>query len=281
MTDSHRNSNSYKPPADLEKWLQLPESVDDCDDEDEKSDKLREFNAPPDHDKNGPSSDDKGPADSNEVMTLFPVPDSDVADDGSPNSETAESDIEVGQDNGGAVLGKEEDILHMENLLNREFGDTLAGANSITLPLGLLLLILAVIGWFLDPLMQALGLGEIPRDQGFIPLIAAVLTALGGIHLLFYWMVHRISNSIKSRELDRLIEERRINKRCVHLDCIEAVVEPDPETDESDDTEETGEIIDLVWRCSLFEVDVEELPICAVCDRYESPADTADESEIS
>jgi hypothetical protein len=44
---------------------------------------------------------------------------------------------------------------------------------------------------------------------------------------------------------------------------------------------EQEEIIELIWRCSLFDVDVEGIPICAVCDRYEYRRDKSQDSYLS
>jgi len=290
MSDPDRNSNSSKRPGKLEDWLQLPDSYNDSeasgklDELDESTDRKEVLPDQPDEAQSTPIPDS---VEGNGILTLFPAqeegPDSQSALDDTTPPEVDSPNKETSDDTGTDVSESIDDdaLVEMENLLNREFGDTLTGTNAITLPLGLLLILLSIVAWFMDPILRALGLGKISPDQALIPLISSVLLALGGVHFVFYWIIHRISNAVKSRELDRLIEDRRIRRMCVHLDCTEAVLvedefeSGDEELNTAEDTGEPEEIIELIWRCRLFDIDVEEMPICAVCDRYEYRRDAS------
>jgi hypothetical protein len=291
MSDPDRNSNSTKRQANLEEWLQLPDSYDKGDREGDPGNKLDEL--PDAQNDDTQTRPEPKSIDKEGILTLFPAQErsEDVSSgaDEATESEIEPSDADDGKPADEPRIIDDDAVVEMENLLNREFGDTLAGANALTLPLGLLLILLAVLAWYMDPFLQALGLGQIPREQVLVPLISSVLLALGGVHLVFYWLIHRISNAVKSRELDRLIEDRRINRMCIHLDCTEGVlIDNDDGVYESEGDEfESGMAgeregrIELIWRCSLFDVDVEGIPICAVCDRYEYRRDKSQDSYLS
>lgn len=292
MSDPDRNSNSSDRGGNLEEWLQLPDSDDDS----EPSGQLDEFDesetqvdflpARPDE----ASSPPKHQINKDGVLTLFPPeeqisdPQPDLDDISRPKTDSQDNDVSDSSGAEAPASVDDDSPVEMENLLNREFGDTLTGTNAVTLPLGFLLILLSIVAWFMNPILQALGLGQISTDQALVPLISSVLLALGGMHLVFYWLIHRISNAVKSRELDRLIDSRRIHRMCIHLDCTEAVLvddEYDSGDEESFEPEDAGkpeaaeQLIELIWRCRLFDIDVEEMPICAVCDRYEYRRDAS------
>lgn len=164
----------------------------------------------------------------------------------------------VPADESGAELNE---IEKLEKLLRREFGDTLTGANAHTLPIGILLIFLGILVWFNDPILGFLGLEGFLKDRQWAVMIGSVSLSLAGVHLFIYWWIHRISNSVKSRELDRLIGTRRVDHPCSHLDCEERQGE---EADREMDTE-----ADLIWKCELFKTDLDESAVCVVCDKYD------------
>jgi hypothetical protein len=162
----------------------------------------------------------------------------------------------------------------LEKRLADEFRDTITGFNALTLPLGVILLILAALGWFLSPISTGLGFGGPQAETLRISATSAVIAALAGIHLLFYWTVHRISNSVKSRELDRLIEERREKRVCKYLDCEEQPAEsgdsePVIVTENLQTSVYEESKLRLIWKCTLYDTELEDFPVCAVCTRYE------------
>ncbi|MFH1677074.1 MAG: hypothetical protein ABIC40_08615 [bacterium] len=159
-------------------------------------------------------------------------------------------------------------IVRLEDLLYKEFGDTLTGPNALMLPIGLLTLLFALVGWLLRPIISWFGfLDPLESFQDIILVSAGVLT-LAGFHMIFYWSMHRISNAVKIREYDRIIGIRREKFPCRHLDC-------DTETFESEeeDFESTSHLIcpreHLKWRCNLFAIELEKKPLCVVCDMYD------------
>jgi hypothetical protein len=285
MLDKNRNPEPAPPPGSLEDWLQLPDSP--ASDEDGEQSPAR-----PD-DTESVAADAEHNAVRPETLSLFPEVEHrrapDAAETWLSDSET-EPELEGDTDEAGDDA-EGDDVTRLGGILSTEFGDTLTGANALALPIGVLFLILAVVGWFLDPLLSFLGAGPLVIRMQAVPLIAAAVLGLGGLHLVFYWAVHRVSNAVKSGEMDRLIELRRVKKPCTHLDCRERagdeapnpsegvaetktsqgdlpLVEENIGLDEADSPER-----DFAWRCSLFEVDLEDLPLCAVCDRYEPRTD--------
>ena len=185
-----------------------------------------------------------------------------VQEDEKPEDDvTEEPEIESGED-----LNSE--LERLEMLLRQEFVDTLSGVNFFTAPLGFFILVIAILAWLLNPLLEFLNMGGMLGDNArIVPIMAAILS-LAGIHLLFYWSVHRISNLVKSRELDRLIVSRRVDRPCRFLDCYEAEEELLSVEDIINGLDETtGDT--LRWRCTLYDTELEVNPICAVCDRFE------------
>jgi hypothetical protein len=168
----------------------------------------------------------------------------------------------------------EAEVEELEEKLAEEFRDTLTGGNALTLPIGVLLVVLAAFGWFLGPITGAIGMGNIIGYNRLIITFVAALFTLAGIHLVFYWGIHRISNVFKSRQLDRLIEQRRELRVCRHLDCDEEDIPVDllddvegSEIRLGDDRGLSNTV--LVWKCNLYGIDLEEYPVCAVCERYD------------
>jgi len=152
----------------------------------------------------------------------------------------------------------EDAVAQFESQLALEFRDTLTSANGNSLPVGILMILLSLVGFFYKPIGGVFNVTDLVGTYRFWILGVSTVLALGGIHLLVYWAFHRISNAVKSRELDRLIEKRRFTLPCRHLDCTE----PDISEAES----ENGE---LAWQCSHFDRSLEGSLICAVCDYYD------------
>ena len=167
-----------------------------------------------------------------------------------------------------------DDLRRLENIMAKEFGDTLTGANAVTFPLGILLIILSAIIWFIEPISGLFGLTGLVNLQPWISGTFSVILAIAGLHLIFYWLVHWISNSVKLKELDRLIENRRIHHPCRHLNCRDV--------DENEVEEDGDEIVetDMIWRCELYETDLSESTLCVICDNY-SPEDPMDSDRNS
>lgn len=297
MPSSGDNPNKQTPRGNLEDWLQLPDSGEpppgSLDELPESSDEIiiepdepmesgepetsdpeiREEDNPPDE------SPDETEQDS-EPKPLSLFPDLPSEETGQVEKEPVKDSADAGdgpEEPGLTITGVADTIQHIEKLekfLIEEFSDTLTGTNALTLPVGISLIILSVLGWFLKPVTELLTTFEFSWEFYSILLLASVVMALGGIHLVFYWLIHRISNGVKSRELDRLIELRREKNTCRYLDCIETGGDAEEivgtDTDAADEeTEAETEAESLAWECSLFHVDLEDLPICAVCDRYE------------
>jgi hypothetical protein len=163
-------------------------------------------------------------------------------------------------------------ICDLEALLAREFSDTLTGFNAVAGPLGISLLVLCLVGWLCLPLIQIARTGEAIRSDSIVLMGVSILLGLAGLHLVLYWSAHRGSNLVKTRELDRLLEARRVTSPCIHLDCEEAPIKARIETGGRKKTGLGGRSSpagDLCWRCTSYGVGLEGLPLCAVCDRYE------------
>ncbi len=264
-------------PADLERGAVPPDEESGTDPETSTSERaplLDEF--PEDPATSDESAETDQLADDTPPQTFFPGADSPYVEAIEPVLETDErSDIE-GETPQDQLIKREEafaaafkNLERLDSLLAREFGDTLSGLNAYTGPLGVLLLILALLGWLLGPMLEFLHMGNLIGDQFWtVPAVAAVLS-LAGLHLLFYWTVHRISNSVKSRELDRLIESRRVRHPCSYLNCHEPADDDLPPPEEILDGSDELHDGELLWRCDLFDVELEGRPLCAVCDRYE------------
>jgi len=159
-------------------------------------------------------------------------------------------------------------IVRLEDLLYKEFGDTLTGPNALMLPIGFLILIIALLGWLLRPIISWFGLPDPLESFQDIILVSAGVLTLAGFHMIFYWGIHRISNAVKTREYDRIIEIRRERFPCRHLDCNTESFE-----DEEEDFESESHLIcpkeHLRWRCNLFAIELEKKPLCVVCDMYD------------
>jgi hypothetical protein len=178
--------------------------------------------------------------------------------------------IEQGQyENEDQQKGLSEDLSRLRTLLTQEFGDTLSGTNALTAPLGVAFLVLAMLGWFSRHILSFLGTEELLANHAWVAYVFAAVLTLAALHLLFYWTVHRVSNAVKTRELDRVILRRRVNEPCRHLDCIEPEVDQDEPEENDAGKEESRLELALQWRCGLFDVRLEGFPLCAVCDRYE------------
>jgi hypothetical protein len=174
------------------------------------------------------------------------------------------------------------EVRRLEKILFAEFSDTLTGFNSASAPIGLGLIIVSLAMWLLLPLARFLtpqaGLG----GWAIWVLVAAVVLGLAGLHFLLYWGAHRGSNIAKTRELDRLIEDRRVTNPCANLDCVEGakplgryaapISRPGSKLASAADPE-------LRWRCELFDIDLEGMPVCAVCDRYQPRQDSSNQSD--
>lgn len=305
MSESDRHPRLPPPLGKLEEWLQLPDDyVSDSAGEDSQPPSEQ----PPEHGETetassdssvSPDESDMGQEESidepprqvkdqpDDALTLFPLPGSEresgakrpVAEAAEVEADSIEStDPRVSYDKSPGAG----ELERMEALLAVEFRDTLTGPNALTLPIGLILIILALIGWFLRPLLSYMGMGTAGVEFGYVPVVIATVLALAGIHLIFYWLVHWVSNLVKSREMDSLIRRRRVERPCAHLDCYERPPDMDSaEVSESEDSVVDSDLdadgiepedVELAWRCALYDVDLEEIPICVVCPNYE-PSD--------
>lgn len=204
----------------------------------------------------------------------------DAVSDGNRESPEAPEEVrDTEQEPDGAGDENAEEIERLENILVTEFSDTLAGPGAATLPLGIGLLVTAVLTWFLGPILGFLRGSGISGGYADLSKIIGVVLALAGVHLVFYWTIHRVSNAVKSRELDRLLEERRTRYPCKYLDCGEMTKSDDP-VDKVENAEmDVPRDDDLAWQCSLFSLSLEGNPLCAVCDRYERPALSVEREE--
>jgi len=313
MPEKDRNPKLSPLPSSLEDWLQLPDSTASDEDSEESPARSNDTDdrAAPGEPQEVAAADTEHDAVRPETLSLFPEVERRSAYDGderperepdrkssamgafeearSPRSET---ELEGDPDETGGGEAEDDEIARLGGVLSTEFGDTLTGVNALALVMGVLFLILAVVGWFLDPVLNFLGAGPLAVQTRAVPLITAAVLALAGLHLVFYWAVHRVSNLVKSREMDGLIELRRVKKPCAYLDCGERAKDETPnpgdegvaemKTDSEDlpagDADIGADDVDspehdFAWRCSLFELELEELPLCAVCDRYEPRTD--------
>ena len=165
-----------------------------------------------------------------------------------------------------------EEVEFLKSVLLREFGDTLTGFNALTGPIGLALLVLGIAGWLTMPLLTFLGTINANIKVTLTLLGSSTVLCLMGLHFLIYWGFHRASNQVKSRELDHVIELRRIKAPCVNLDCREAKEHEKKANSSPVDS-------DLIWHCNFFNLDLEGLPLCAACERYEPAEEKGDSSE--
>ncbi len=297
MTGPDQKPDPSNDESSLKDWLQLPDDYVESNDGDDRQEKpVQDSKSLADLDT-GPVSigkespitgepsdgqeqvqDQNEPADETagdgHPATQEPIPDQDSFAPEDPvelelfppellDTETGKSTDEIeGTPVPAGESGAElDEIEKLEKLLRREFGDTLTGANAHALPIGILFIFLGILVWFNDPILGFLGLGGYLKDLQWAVMLVSGALSLAGVHLFFYWWVHRISNSVKSRELDRLIGTRRVDHPCSHLDCEERHGE---DADGEIDTE-----ADLVWKCGLFNTDLDESAVCVVCDKYD------------
>jgi hypothetical protein len=233
----------------LEDWLQPPES-----NELPVNGEASTSPAPPEEDTASPSE-----AIHPDAEELFP-PKPPAAQQTEEPAEREKSDQE----------GPGEELVRLRRLLAQEFGDTLSGANALTAPVGILLLIFALLGWFSGPLLGFLEVRWLLENHGWTIYVSAAVLTLTALHLLFYWAVHRVSNAVKTRELDRIVLRRRVDTPCRHLDCLESEAGATLTQGETGSENVGGLETNLKWRCGLFDVDLEGFPLCAVCSRYEA-----------
>jgi hypothetical protein len=168
---------------------------------------------------------------------------------------------------------RSEQIQKFESSLAKEYTDTLTGYNAMAGTVGIFLIMLSVVLWMTIPAVRFLRADPAFTRYGVLIIGLAVLFGLAGVHFVLYWLAHRGSNLVKSRELDSIIEDRRVANPCMHLDCEEVQhgwYRKPEELKAGKSSVSSGS--DLRWRCSLFDVDLEGLPLCAVCDRYEPRA---------
>jgi len=172
------------------------------------------------------------------------------------------SPLETAQEDGSQVEEEPVDKLKLlEEKLTYEFRDTLTSVNSLLFLIGIIFIFISLIGYFYGSIAGVMGQGDFYDRYKLWVLGGSAVLLLAGIHLLIYWTIHKVSNTIKSRELDRLIEFRRFTEPCKYLDCAEV-----GELDGDLDAEET----EMSWQCTNFDLSLEGSLICAVCDIYQS-----------
>ena len=164
----------------------------------------------------------------------------------------------------GETKPDKREIRRLETLLSKEFGDTLTGFNAMTAPIGATLIALALLMWLGWPVAQFLNHSNTGMGPGLVFLGVSAFLGLAGLHFILYWAVHKGSNTVKSKDLDRIIDLRRVDKPCAYLDCDEVQRQ---RKDFSGKDHQGGS--DLRWRCSWFDTELERKPLCAVCNRYE------------
>jgi hypothetical protein len=269
---SHQNS--------LEEWLQLPESQQsESGDTEHATERSGDTQDPGSffsggffehiYKKNEFSQDisaeiNDEPGIRNPELEMFPVPKAEVNDKG-----TCVAVIDLPTEIKKPYDPKE--LSRLEAILTKEFSDTLSGPNATVGPLGLIFIILGFLGWMSIPILKFFRIAESSQGLSIWIMIGSVIFVLAGIHLMLYWVAHKGSNAVKTKELDRLITERRVTHPCLCLDCVETALQArrlqgqvagsDKSTLKSAD--------DLRWRCSFYEIDLEGLPICVVCERYQ------------
>jgi hypothetical protein len=162
-----------------------------------------------------------------------------------------------------------EEIDALEDILKKEFSDTLSSVNAQTIVWGIIFLLVALAVWFIEPVMSIIGISGLNDRFLITSKIIGVILFLAGIHLTFYWSIHKISNTIKTRELDKILEARRVTSPCIYLDCKDSAELDFSREAQPNKISTSDSIEDLPWRCSLYEVDLDESPICAICEKYE------------
>ncbi|MCX6646294.1 MAG: hypothetical protein NTY09_08055 [bacterium] len=222
---------------------------------------------------------DKNPEEEFQELELFTLKFLDALDesrDSGFHTEIPEPDDEVVADDTVFIEDKNEisEVDRLEKVLAREFGDTLTGGNAMTISVGLVFIVIAILLWFIDPIAGFLGISGVINIRAGISGIVSVFLALAGIHLIFYWWVHWTSNVVKSRELDRLIESKRVHNPCMHLNCRE------PENIEISENGSAFTETEMIWQCELFGVDLPEVSLCVVCDKYHPSQEMDDEVDF-
>ena len=217
MPETASNRETHPPQLTLEEWLQLsgdkkfPETAGVSEFEQTTSDPPAPNGADEAHELTPLSSQNHVSSDRRKISpTPAPVQGKSVV-------------FEIDDEKQASIIDEQTNKAHirdLENILAREFSDTLTGFNAITAPLGAGLLILSIIGWSMLPVLRFFRSGDI--RIGAIAIMAALaVSGLAGIHFLLYWAAHRGSNLAKTKELDRLLETRRVIFPCEHIDCEE------------------------------------------------------------
>jgi len=174
------------------------------------------------------------------------------------------SPLETAGEHGSLVEEEPVDKLKLlEGKLAYEFRDTLTSLNLLLFPIGMIFIIISLIGYFYGSIAAISGQADLYDRYRLWILGGSAVLLLAGIHLLIYWTIHKVSNTVKSGELDRLIELRRFTEPCMYLDCTE-VGESESELDG-----DAGKM-EMSWQCTHFDVNLEGSLICAVCDIYQS-----------
>jgi hypothetical protein len=254
MTQRASEPYSDQPGNTLEEWLQLPESVGDNEPHPpvispDSSDESCEMNIPLIDIPVEETVPDSEPAIFQ--APIFPeiVPDI-------PDAPVKDADV--------VLKGDKREVKKLEAILSREFGDTLTSYNALMAPVGITLLAIGLLLWMAWPLVNFLGSGTPSVRNGLIILGSATFMSLAGLHMIFYWLAHRGSNAVKSKELDRIIDIRRVENPCIHLDCEEVAKRQIGKPGSKGQSDS-----DLRWRCSFFDQELERTPLCAVCSHYE------------
>lgn len=199
-----------------------------------------------------------------EEMVLFSSDETDLEAEADLFEDYSSDVVDLKDDN--VIIEEEVEVDEVERLgkmLAKEFGDTLTGGNAATLPIGLVLIALSFLVWFHEPVSAFFGVPGLVDIKPVIIGIISVALALAGIHLIFYYGVHRVSNIVKSKELDRLIEKRRVHNPCRHLNCRE------PEEMLLSEDGSVFEEVDMIWQCDWFGIDLPESSLCVICDLYD------------
>jgi hypothetical protein len=292
VPNNQDNNDQHKPDHNLEEWLQLPEDTDpdepqesepESDTQSNLLDELPEFHEiidtseieepEPDPDIESGPEEEESVIPSFEQVSLFDINElAGKEESGDPGeTESASVDIIHTSDEDTPEDTLQEELLELNLNLSIEFGDTLTGINASTGVVGLILVTLGVLGWLFNPIVSFLSKSS-PEENPLIILLAiSTVFILTGIHFIYYWMIHRISNTVKAKELDRILLDRRITKPCLHLDAHltgDTVGEEITENEFGIAVEDENRD-ELLWKCAHYNVELEGMPICAVCEKYE------------
>ena len=88
----------------------------------------------------------------------------------------------------------------LERNLAIEFRDTLTSGNAMALPIAIILCLLSILGWLHGPLLEFFNMEPLIDPTRLYVITASAILSLAGLHLFIYWLVHRISNAVKSSE---------------------------------------------------------------------------------